>query len=111
MIDRVVVLAGGSSGHGSSDGGGSWLDAVDGGDPADAAVSGEQRRELVVALSRLRAADREVLALRFLVDLSEAETAAALSVAAGTVKSRTSRALHRLRTVMDQSARVEVGDA
>jgi DNA-directed RNA polymerase specialized sigma24 family protein len=38
-----------------------------------------------------------VLALRYLLDLSEEETAAALGVRRGTVKSRTARALERLR--------------
>ena len=40
---------------------------------------------------------RAVLACRYLLDLSEDETAAALDVARGTVKSRTARALERLR--------------
>jgi RNA polymerase sigma-70 factor (ECF subfamily) len=38
-----------------------------------------------------------VVSLRFLLGLTEAETAAVLGVATGTVKSRTSRALERLR--------------
>jgi RNA polymerase sigma-70 factor (ECF subfamily) len=45
----------------------------------------------------LREDDRTVLGYRFLLGLSERETAEALGVAAGTVKSRTSRALNRLR--------------
>ena len=44
-----------------------------------------------------------VIGCRYLLSLSEAETAAALGVARGTVKSRLSRALGRLRT--------ELGDA
>jgi RNA polymerase sigma-70 factor (ECF subfamily) len=81
-----------------------------GDEPAEAALSGERRRELVAALGTLRTADREVLTLRFLLDLSEAETAAALGVAPGTVKSRTARALRRLRAALEQRVRVEVGD-
>jgi DNA-directed RNA polymerase specialized sigma24 family protein len=38
-----------------------------------------------------------VLACRYLLQLSEEETAAALDVARGTVKSRSARALERLR--------------
>jgi DNA-directed RNA polymerase specialized sigma24 family protein len=39
---------------------------------------------------------REVLVLRFYADLSERDTAVALGVPAGTVKSRTARALATL---------------
>jgi RNA polymerase sigma-70 factor (ECF subfamily) len=56
-----------------------------------------ERGALMDALGRLKHDDRLVLGCRFLLDLSEAETAAALGVAVGTVKSRTSRALARLR--------------
>jgi RNA polymerase sigma-70 factor (ECF subfamily) len=41
--------------------------------------------------------DREVLVCRFLLDLSEAETAVTLGLPKGTVKSRTARALAKLR--------------
>ena len=44
--------------------------------------------------------DREIVALRFFAGLSEAETAEALRCPAGTVKSRTSRALDKLRASM-----------
>jgi RNA polymerase sigma-70 factor (ECF subfamily) len=53
--------------------------------------------ELRAALARLDDRDRTVIALRYFAGLSEAETAAALDVPAGTVKSRLSRALDRLR--------------
>jgi RNA polymerase sigma-70 factor (sigma-E family) len=52
---------------------------------------------LRLALRGLSRAHREVLALRFLLDLSEQHTARVLGVSAGTVKSRTARALCRLR--------------
>jgi RNA polymerase sigma factor (sigma-70 family) len=58
---------------------------------------------LAAALGRLGEDDRVVIGCRYVLDLSEAETAAALGVARGTVKSRLSRALARLRE--------EVGDA
>ena len=44
------------------------------------------------------------LAVRFLLDLGEQETAAALRIRRGTVKSRTSRALARMRTVLGEEA-------
>ena len=65
--------------------------------PEAAALEGERNRALLAALDRLRPADREILTCRFLLDLSEAETAEALGIRRGTVKSRTARALGRLR--------------
>lgn len=67
--------------------------------PEDAAVAADLRAGLVAAIGRLRPDDRLVLAYRFFFDLSEAEMAEALGVARGTVKSRLSRALARLREV------------
>jgi len=61
------------------------------------ALAHESRGALLDAISRLKSDDRLVLGCRYLLELSEAETAAALGVPAGTVKSRTSRALERLR--------------
>ena len=49
------------------------------------------------ALGNLREEERQVVACRYLLELSEAETAAALGIPAGTVKSRLHRALARLR--------------
>jgi RNA polymerase sigma-70 factor (ECF subfamily) len=71
------------------------------GDPQAAALSGELRGGLLTALGALREDDRLVLGCRFLLDLSEAETAAALDLRLGTVKSRTARALGRLRTQLE----------
>ena len=65
--------------------------------PEGIVVAAEERRELLEALERLRDDDRLVLSCRFLLDLSEEETAGALGLRRGTVKSRTSRALERLR--------------
>jgi len=63
-------------------------------------LAAETRSTLLAALGRLRDEDREVIGARFLLDLSEAETAGALGLRTGTVKSRTSRALGRLRIVL-----------
>ena len=54
------------------------------------------------AVRRLGRPDQEVIYLRFFLELPEAEMAAALAVAAGTVKSRLHRALKRLRAVIDE---------
>lgn len=60
-------------------------------------LSSERHGALVAALHRLDQRDRQVIACRYLLELSEAETAAALDWRIGTVKSRLSRALERLR--------------
>lgn len=53
--------------------------------------------DLFAALGALPWSQRAVLVLRYFEDLSEADTAAILRCSAGTVKSRTSRALTSLR--------------
>lgn len=53
------------------------------------------------ALAELDVRHRAVLVCRFYLGLSEQETAAALGTRPGTVKSRQSRALERLRTRLD----------
>ena len=66
--------------------------------PAEAAVAAERRRALLDAVRTLDERDREVVICRYLLDLTEAETAQTLGWPKGTVKSRTARALARLRT-------------
>ncbi len=64
----------------------------------DAAVgAAETRATLLEAMQRLPERERLVITYRFLLDLSEAETASALGIRPGTVKSRLSRGLARLR--------------
>jgi RNA polymerase sigma factor (sigma-70 family) len=65
-------------------------------------LGAERREQLVAALNRLAEPDREAIACRYFLDLSEAETAAALGVRPGTVKSRLSRALGRLRAQLEE---------
>ena len=72
--------------------------------PEAAVLDAERRDELLTAMHRLREEDREVLACRFLLDLSEEETGVTLGLRRGTVKSRTSRALERLRAELGVSA-------
>jgi RNA polymerase sigma-70 factor (sigma-E family) len=57
------------------------------------------RQDLVVALRRLPEKQRAAVVLRYFLDLSEADTAAAMRVSTGTVKVHLSRALARLREV------------
>jgi len=66
-------------------------------DPARAQEASELRHRLAVALAALGDRDREVVALRYFADLSEAEMAESMGCPVGTVKSRLSRALDRLR--------------
>ena len=73
-----------------------------------AAISHETRAALVAALETLSERDRMVIGYRYLLDLSEAETAVALGIRPGTVKSRLSRALVRLREGLQ--ADLEPGD-
>jgi RNA polymerase sigma factor (sigma-70 family) len=69
--------------------------------PEDATLDADERARLLAALEQLPADAREVLACRYLLQLSEEETAAALDVARGTVKSRSARALERLREMYE----------
>ena len=71
--------------------------------PEGSAIAAERRADLLAALEGLREVDRLVLSCRYLLGLSEEETAKVLSVRPGTVKSRTSRALERLRTQMGET--------
>ena len=65
--------------------------------PEAALVAEERREALLAAVRRLDERDRDVLVCRYFLELSELETAEALGVRHGTVKSRTARALERLR--------------
>jgi RNA polymerase sigma-70 factor (ECF subfamily) len=80
-------------------------------DPAAAALAAERRATLAAALGTLDDRHRDVLICRYLLELSESETAAALGCTKGTVKSRTFRALLRLRAHLDRDRTAEVGHA
>ena len=71
--------------------------------PEGAVLASEPRAALVRALNAWKEEDRIVIAYRYILDLSEAEMAAALGVARGTVKSRLSRSMKRLRAVIDDA--------
>ena len=68
-----------------------------GSSPEGALVAAEDRERLLEAVNGLREEERLVIACRYFLGLSEGETADALDVRVGTVKSRTSRALEHLR--------------
>ncbi|MFD7667497.1 SigE family RNA polymerase sigma factor [Streptomyces sp. NPDC059788] len=57
---------------------------------------------LVGALAQLGARQRTVIVLRFWADLTAEQTAVSLGCSSATVRSQTSRALGRLRTILDQ---------
>jgi RNA polymerase sigma-70 factor (ECF subfamily) len=65
------------------------------------AAGRERRARVLAAVNALAPEDRAVIACRYYLDLSEAETAALLAVAPGTVKSRLFRARERLRARLD----------
>ena len=69
-------------------------------EPFVPAEPGMDRERLLAAVAQLREEDRLAIGCRYFLDLSEAETAAALGWRRGTVKSRLSRALGRLREEM-----------
>jgi RNA polymerase sigma-70 factor (sigma-E family) len=64
---------------------------------ADTAGDSDERAALLAALATLGPRQRAVVVLRYWMDMSEAETAAALNCSVGTVKSQASRALATLR--------------
>ena len=65
--------------------------------PEAAVLMRESRELLLAAVERLSDDHRDAVVCRYFLELSEAETAAALGVRRGTVKSRLARALERLR--------------
>ncbi len=65
--------------------------------PESAVLADERRHWLLAGINGLRDEDRDVITARYFLELSEAEAAELLGVPRGTVKSRLSRALARLR--------------
>ena len=70
------------------------------GGPVDEVLAAERRARLVAAVNALPDRERQVLVCRYFLELSEAETAQVLAWPLGSVKSRTSRALSRLRGLL-----------
>lgn len=69
-------------------------------DPESATVSHAEREVVIAAMNRLDADARLVIALRHFEQLSEQEMADVLACPPGTVKSRLSRAMSRLRAAL-----------
>jgi RNA polymerase sigma-70 factor, ECF subfamily len=69
--------------------------------PSRHVIREETRERVRTALAGLTPRDREVLVLRFLEQLSTAETAAVLEIGEGAVKSRLMRAVVRFRNLLD----------
>ncbi|MFF5212924.1 RNA polymerase sigma factor [Streptosporangium sp. NPDC000396] len=65
--------------------------------PEDAAVAVDRRTRLLDMVRTLPERERQAVVCRYFLQLSEAETAQVLDLPVGTVKSRTSRGLNRLR--------------
>jgi RNA polymerase sigma-70 factor (ECF subfamily) len=77
-------------------------------DPAERAVTEAERRVVIAAVNRLGQQDRLVIALRHFEQMGETDMAEVLGCAPGTVKSRVSRAMSRLR---QQLADLEMEEA
>jgi RNA polymerase sigma-70 factor (ECF subfamily) len=72
--------------------------------PEAAFLAAEERDRLLRAVAALDEDDRLVVSCRHFLGLSEEETAAALGLRVGTVKSRLSRALARVRARLEEEA-------
>jgi RNA polymerase sigma factor (sigma-70 family) len=66
-------------------------------------ITGEERREVIRAL-RLPARQREVLVLRFYLDLSAEEIAATMRIGPSSVRSAAHRALASLGRMLEESS-------
>ncbi|MBM7785726.1 RNA polymerase sigma factor [Tenggerimyces flavus] len=74
-------------------------------DPELTALSSERRSALLVAVRSLPEKYRQAVTCRYFLELSEAETAQVLGWPAGSVKSRTARALARLQQALGKEDR------
>ncbi|MGH3499153.1 MAG: SigE family RNA polymerase sigma factor [Nocardioidaceae bacterium] len=67
------------------------------------ALAHADRAALLAALAQLSTRQREVLVLRYYLDLSEADIAATLGISRGAVKTHSSRGISALRTSWERS--------
>jgi RNA polymerase sigma-70 factor (ECF subfamily) len=75
--------------------------------PEEIALSDDERRGLIDHLHALNEQDRTVIVFRYFAELSEHEMAVALGIPKGTVKSRLSRAMDKLRTRINEERRAD----
>jgi RNA polymerase sigma-70 factor (sigma-E family) len=68
------------------------------------AMAGDPDRTVLLALRALPERQRDVLALRYYLDLSEADIAAALAISAGSVKTHAHRGLAALARALQEPA-------
>jgi RNA polymerase sigma factor (sigma-70 family) len=73
--------------------------------PEAAAVAAEDKAHLLGLVNGLSEEDRLVITSRYFLELSGEETATTLGIPEGTVKSRLSRALSRLRARVEETSR------
>ena len=81
-----------------------WLDPA----PEERIDAERMRAILIDAISQLRSSDREVLLLHALTDLTYRETAQALSIPIGTVRSRLARARRSVREILIASGHADI---
>jgi RNA polymerase sigma-70 factor (sigma-E family) len=68
------------------------------------AMLGEAHREVLAALRRLPARQREAVVLRYYLDMTEDQAAQAMGVSRGTVKSATSRGIAALARMLKEAS-------
>ena len=79
-------------------------DAATTGTVEESVLLGEEHREVLAAVRRLPDRQREALVLRFYLGVTEEETARAMGISRGTVKSSTSRALAALGRMLKEDS-------
>jgi RNA polymerase sigma-70 factor (sigma-E family) len=72
--------------------------------PEAAVLVGEEHQQVLAAIRTLPDRQREALVLRFYLEMSEEETARAMGISRGTVKSATSRAVAALGRMLKEDA-------
>jgi RNA polymerase sigma-70 factor (sigma-E family) len=70
----------------------------------DTALLAEEHREVLAALRRLPARQREAVVLRYYLDMTEDQAARAMRVSKGTVKSATSRGIAALARLLKEDS-------